>query len=538
MPLGDEKHQVVYAELVNLLGEEYVEDDPVVMESFYRDFYSAVTVAVPRLEFWVLPGNVEDVQGIYCLANRLDFPVSVTSTGLMLASCQPVTGYPYWCLIDTKRLDHLWVDTENMFAVIEPYVTVAQLHSVTFRHGLFCGVTGAGSQGSALAMNINANTVWTGWRTGKGRGILGFEMVLPSGEILRTGSLATTGDNFCWGDGPGSDATGLIRGTTLGPMGALGVITKMGVKLHPWPGPPEMPTEGVQPEKQCALPRDLFRTFIITYPALESCIEGIRELGEAEIGGAVIQAGVLDVITIGSASREEFWARWQTPFWQSQIHGGHLIFVTLWGFAGPEQVDYEEAVLREIVAETGGEFIPDEEIEWVRDEITVAAVCDTHRGRYARLGPMGGTGGASESLYDAIRSIKEGWRLKQKYTPPLGDGGLFDMGSQNHKFWVSDFGRVVTTAVGSFAEKTAEYEKFLIANLMPEVSKYNLENHIFVSAHGYDASRTGHLYGNIHHIIAGIKTALDPNNIANPTRLVDMKNMAELAKNMERNVPA
>ncbi len=537
MPLGDEKHQTIYEELVNLLGEEYVEDDPAVMEGFYRDFYSAVTIEAPRLEFWVLPGSVEDIQGIYRLANRLDFPVSVTSTGLMLMSCQPVTGHAYWCLIDPKRLNRYWIDTDNMYAVLEPYVTVAQLQSVTMREGLCCGVTGAGSQCSAMAMNINANTLWTGWRNGKGRSILGVEWVLPDGSLMRIGSLAN-GEDFSWGEGPGPDMVGLLRGTTMGPMGSLGAITKLGVKLFPWPGPPVIPTEGVQPEKTCRLPRDIFRTFFINFPTLESCIEAVRELGEAEIGGAVIQANEHDLVALRTASREEFWQCWHSDFWQRMVHHGHIVFITLWGFAGAAQVAHEEGVLRQIVAEANGEFFPEDIAEWLHDEITVAAVRDTHRGRYARLGPMGGTGGSSESLYDALRSIRDGQQLKVKYTPPLGDGGLYDMGAENHKFWIADFGRIVTTAVGSFAEKSAEYEEFVFAKLMPEVSKHNVENHIFVAAHGYDASRTGAMYANVHHLLAHIKKELDPNNIANPTRLVDMHHMAELAGNTGCNASA
>ena len=42
---------------------------------------------------------------------------------------------------------------------------------------------------------------------------------------------------------------------------------------------------------------------------------------------------------------------------------------------------------------------------------------------------------------------------------------------------------------------------------------------------------TGHLYNNVHLFFARIKKALDPNNIANPTRVIDMEAMEKEEKN-------
>ena len=46
MPLGDEKHRLIYEELVNILGEDYVEDDIAVMEAFSRDALSASRTSI------------------------------------------------------------------------------------------------------------------------------------------------------------------------------------------------------------------------------------------------------------------------------------------------------------------------------------------------------------------------------------------------------------------------------------------------------------------------------------------------------------
>ena len=46
MPYGDEKHNLIYQELVNMLGEEYVEDDPTVMQAFISRTFGMQAVGV------------------------------------------------------------------------------------------------------------------------------------------------------------------------------------------------------------------------------------------------------------------------------------------------------------------------------------------------------------------------------------------------------------------------------------------------------------------------------------------------------------
>lgn len=524
MPLGDQKHNLIFNELVNILGGEYVEDDPVIMEAFSRESQLSISKSDTRYEFIVLPACTEDVKLIYKLANRYEFPVSVTSTGLSLATCNAVKGYSHWCLIDPKRMDHFEIDAQNMFAVVEPYVTIAQLQAESMKVGLFIGSTGAGTQTSALATNLYTNSHWTAWRTGKGRGLLGLEMVLPDGDVLRTGSLAVTNDNYFWGEGPGIDLRGILRGGN-GQRGALGMVTRAAIKLYPWPGPKIWPTKGVQPEKVSVLPREIFRTIIFSHATLEDCVESIREIGEAEIAGVVLQCHPAELVGLIAKSREEFWAKWQEKFWQEQIHHRHMTFVTLWGFAGPKQLDHEQEVLKDIIEDTHGEFIPQEEADQIVDEITVAAVRDSHRMRYARMGKAISVGSSVDSLYDALRSLDMGMKAIQKFSPPLGDGGLFDRGQRQHRMALADFGRIATVGTAPFSEKSEEFENFIKMNVTSYVKELRKGKSIFYPGAADEASVTGPRFANIHQYIGNIKKSLDPNNIANPTRLIDMRNL-------------
>ena len=122
------------------------------------------------------------------------------------------------------------------------------------RHGISC-IGGHVFQG-----------MWgVGYRLGVAyRNILGIEWVLPNGEILRTGSFSQDADNGFWGEGPGPDLRGMLRGYA-GAMGGVGMVTKMAVKLHPYPGPKVWPVEGMIPNQTSVLPEDRFKWYMVKY---------------------------------------------------------------------------------------------------------------------------------------------------------------------------------------------------------------------------------------------------------------------------------
>ena len=152
MPLGDDKHELIYDEMVNILGLNYVSNDPAVTRAYSRDCYAVSTLRRRSPEFIVLPGSTEDMQQILRLANRYHFPYSIIGTGFLFVLIGAIR--PYWCLIDTKRLNKLEIDEKNMYAIIEPYVTHAQLHAEAMKRGLHMGTPEAGSQSSNLANHV------------------------------------------------------------------------------------------------------------------------------------------------------------------------------------------------------------------------------------------------------------------------------------------------------------------------------------------------------------------------------------------------
>ncbi len=518
MPVGDEKHQLIYKELVNVLGPEYVSDDPAVMEAYNRESQTPSFLIRGKPEFIAMPGNTEDIQQIIRLANRYQFPYSIIGSGLLLAVVAAVK--PYWCMIDTKRLGRiLKIDEKNMYAIIEPHVTHAQLQAEAMKKGLFNGTPEAGAQSSCLANHIFAGMQGTGHRTGyAARNVLGVEWVLPNGDVLRTGSLANPDAGNFWGEGPGVDARGLLRGL-IGHRGSFGIITQAAVKLYPWPGPPVFPTEGLTPEKRSELPRESFKWYLFTYPTLGESIEAIREISKAEIGMILHHWPSVYYNWWWAKSKEEYWNTWVEGYWQKNVN--HCVVVCLWRYTSEKQMAYEEKVLRQIIKDTGGKLVPDEVYErwvpytannWVRD---------TNGNRMAR--PAGGyyiADMAIDSLDDCERNFESGWPILDKYTPPLLDS--------EHPAWVApyDFGHCALAEMDVPREKDDEADLIAVGGILNEVISRSAESKLpafLLATSPYD--RSGSSFANIHLLVAKLKKALDPSNIANPTRLINMDKM-------------
>lgn len=522
MPYGDEKHQLIFNELVNILGERYVEDDKAIMEAYYRDALTLSEAAHGRHEFIVLPETVEDVQQIFKLANRLQFPVSISGSGMMQALCNAVPGYDYWTFIDPKRMNTLKIDPKNMYAEVGAYVSLGQLQAEALKYGLFHGVPGASTSAITVGHSMFQQICWTCWRTGTARNILAAEWVLPSGEVVRTGSLACGGDDPCWGEGPGPDPRGIFRGH-LGNLGTFGVMTKLWIKLWPIPGKfTQWPSDGVpQPQKKSKLPEEYFRTFPINFPSQKAAVEAMIAMGKAEIGGYLLKFGPWDYVCWYAKSMDEFWSEWFSDYWMDVKLNWHSVVIGLWGFAGPKQTDYEEKVMYEIIKEFGGHVMPEPYLTKIRNCFQPNIIRDAHRHRFTRLGRPVLTGSTVDSMMDTLRSAKEDIEIKDSVTPPLGV-----MGPQL-KFWPYDFGHAAWTEIDALAEKCPEFEELALHSITPAQVKDAFEQGTFYCQLMAALNLVGPKYYNVDQLFGRIKVGLDPNNIANPTRMLNVKKWLE-----------
>jgi len=173
----------------------------------------------------VHPANADEVSAVLKLANRIGFPVFPRGAGSgFTGGSLPKAG---GVVLVVTRMDRiLRIDTENLIAEVEPGVVTEQFQLAVERLGLFYPPDPASLKFSTLGGNVAENAGGPRCvKYGVTRDfVMGLEVVLPTGEIIRTGGETYKAV-------VGYDMTRLLCGSE----GTLGVITKIIFKLLPLP---------------------------------------------------------------------------------------------------------------------------------------------------------------------------------------------------------------------------------------------------------------------------------------------------------------
>ena len=173
----------------------------------------------------VYPVNAEEVRQTVLLANLHRFPVVPRGAGTGLSGGSlPVRG---GVVLSTERMDRIVsIDTENLYAVVEPGVVTETLKLEARKHGLFYPPDPASLKFSTLGGNIaECAGGMCAVKYGVTRDyVLGLEAVLGTGELVRTGVATVKGV-------VGYDLTRMI----VGSEGTLGIVTRATLRLIPLP---------------------------------------------------------------------------------------------------------------------------------------------------------------------------------------------------------------------------------------------------------------------------------------------------------------
>ncbi|GFO59787.1 FAD-binding protein [Geomonas silvestris] len=173
----------------------------------------------------VHPANSAEVSQILALANREKFPVFPRGAGSgFTGGALPKGGGIV--LVTTRMNRILRIDTDNLVAEVEPGVVTEAFQMEVEKLGLFYPPDPASLKFSTLGGNV---AECAGGPRAVKYGVtkdfvMGLEVVLPTGEVIRTGGETVKGV-------VGYDLTKLICGSE----GTLGVITKIIFKLLPYP---------------------------------------------------------------------------------------------------------------------------------------------------------------------------------------------------------------------------------------------------------------------------------------------------------------
>jgi FAD/FMN-containing dehydrogenase len=264
------------AELRAAIGADWVfsSDDDL---GPYRDSFSPVwdTAQERKASTAVAPADVAQVQAVVRIAGKYGIPLFPISTGKNFGYGGPSPNVTGSVVVDLKRMNQvLELDEARAFALVEPGVSYFDLYRTIEERGLRlmvdCPDPGWGSPiGNSLERGIGYTMA--AFRDHFGASC-GMEVVLPDGELMRTGMGALPGSKswqeYKYGFGP--DPAGLFA------QGNFGIVTKMGFRLYPRP--------------------DFYRTGLITVPRRRDYVKLVdicNYLNDSMLCGEIVHASPL-----------------------------------------------------------------------------------------------------------------------------------------------------------------------------------------------------------------------------------------------------
>lgn len=211
----------VLRQLEGIVGRQHVLTSAEDMATYAYD----ATPATVQPAAVVLPANTQEVADVIRLANRQRIPIIPRGSGTNLSGGSvPVPGGIVLTLLRLDRI--LEIDEGNLTATAQSGVVVDDLQRAVEARGLFYP-----PDPSSLRVATLGGTVAEG--AGGPRGVkygttkdyvLGLEVVLPTGAVIRTGGKAVKSVS-------GYNLTPLF----VGSEGTLGVVTEVTVRLLPLP---------------------------------------------------------------------------------------------------------------------------------------------------------------------------------------------------------------------------------------------------------------------------------------------------------------
>jgi len=471
----------------------YIDDDAPIP-------FSEVPLAV------ILPSTTKEVQRIVKLCNKHKIQFKAQSTGLGPWN-QPSTEN--CILVDLRRMNKIIkIDHKNLYAVIESYVSGAQLQVEVMKFGLNCHIPGAGPQVSPLASHTSmAGPGFTSPSTGhSARNVLGVEWVLPNGDIMRLGSIGLKNKpDWYNGDGPGPSLRGIMRGW-IGAKSGLGIFTKVAIKLFPYPCSTEYNVTGRSPNYDFDIP-DFIKVYVMDCRSHKDLEKVILRVGEEEISFICSHFSGLAVTTIFSNNIESL---------MNKVALGSLKvpLVVIIAARTKREFNYKQKVMELILEELKLTNII--ETKYTPEPIFYAEALRSNLGLHGFMaaGSFMSSGGSSDTLALCFNAAINNTMLKKKYIKKgavvndYGEGvwgTTYEHGHFSHCEFPTMFDQTNTYSIEGMADYVEKSNKLhLTKNLGAPFFVEGTKMHEFFGPYMMD----------YHKWLRKIKEAFDPNNIA------------------------
>ncbi len=300
MPLSP----VAHADLAALLG------DRLVTSAADRDLHGRNETHFPHLppDAVAYPETTAEVAGLMAVCARHGVPVQGWGAGTSLEG--HAIAAQGGVTVDFTRMARLIeVRPEDMVARVQPGITREALNTELRANGLFFPVDpGANASLGGMASTRASGTTAVRYGTMRDN-VLGLEVVLADGRVIRTGTAARKSS-------AGYDLTALF----VGAEGTLGLITELTLRLH---GQPEAVSAAV-----CAFPA--------MAPAVEAVIATIQS------GIPMARIEFVDAATVAAFNARDKAGMPEQPHLLVEFHGS------------PAAVAEQAERFGDIVAEAGG----------------------------------------------------------------------------------------------------------------------------------------------------------------------------------------
>jgi len=238
----------LYLELSSIVGEENVTSSQLDLYAYSRDA-SPYWLSMPGVV--VRPKDTFEVSQILRLANRTRTPVVPTGARSSINGA-PLPRVQGAIMLDLTRMDRLLdLDEDTMTVTVEAGLRWAELIHLLRERGFKLGFRGPyGGNAGTIGGSLSSNSVGCGssmWGSACDS-VVGLEVVLPTGEVLRTGSGWNPSSKLFTRYSSFNDLTGLF----LGDHGTLGVKTKATLKIYPLPEGAAFADYGFTSIKDCS----------------------------------------------------------------------------------------------------------------------------------------------------------------------------------------------------------------------------------------------------------------------------------------------
>ncbi|MHA1291820.1 MAG: FAD-binding oxidoreductase [Promethearchaeota archaeon] len=222
-----------YQKLKKIISEKYVSNDIYIRHAYSR-VVDSVLQGIP--EIIVRPKDAKEISEILKIANEDNIPVFPRGGGdCEFGGSKPIGDVGI--LLDLKRMNNVInLDEKNLIVTVEAGISWAKLNEYLSHFGLYTGCLGPGSGLTAsIGGGVSHHSVGGGGCAKYGactRYVVSMEVVLPTGEIIETGSQVNKYSKFPFNRfGNGPDLAGLFCGDN----GIFGVKTKISLKVFPKP---------------------------------------------------------------------------------------------------------------------------------------------------------------------------------------------------------------------------------------------------------------------------------------------------------------